>query len=110
MYSTAQHTVRCRHVAPVLVDTDEAERKERLRQLLGSDFKDDAPAPVQPAPPAQRVEPLEDKLAGRRVRQQQRSSAVAVAGDAGAGDEAHARHCIESIGLVADVEGLDVDW
>ncbi len=36
--------------------------------------------------------------------------AVAVAGDTGAGDEAHAKSAIENIGLVADVEGLDVEW
>ena len=36
--------------------------------------------------------------------------AVAVAGDTGAGDEAHAKQCIEHIGLVADVDGLDVEW
>ncbi len=36
--------------------------------------------------------------------------AVAVAGDTGAGDEAHAKAAIESVGLVADVEGLDVEW
>lgn len=36
--------------------------------------------------------------------------AVAVAGDTGAGDEAHAKAAIEHIGLVADVEGLDVEW
>ena len=36
--------------------------------------------------------------------------AVAVAGDTGAGDEAHAKAAIGSIGLVADVEGLDVEW
>ena len=36
--------------------------------------------------------------------------AVAVAGDTGAGDEAHAKSAIESIGYVADVDGLDVEW
>jgi uncharacterized protein GlcG (DUF336 family) len=36
--------------------------------------------------------------------------AVAIAGDTGAGDEAHAKSAIESIGLVADVDGLDVEW
>lgn len=36
--------------------------------------------------------------------------AVAVAGDTGAGDEAHAKAAIEHIGLVADVDGLDVEW
>lgn len=36
--------------------------------------------------------------------------AVAVAGDTGAGDEAHAKAAIESIGLIADVDGLDVEW
>lgn len=36
--------------------------------------------------------------------------AVAVAGDTGAGDEAHAKAAIEHIGFVADVEGLDVEW
>lgn len=36
--------------------------------------------------------------------------AVAVAGDTGAGDEAHAKAAIEHIGLIADVDGLDVEW
>lgn len=36
--------------------------------------------------------------------------AVAVAGDTGAGDEAHAKAAIESIGLIADVDGVDVEW
>ena len=36
--------------------------------------------------------------------------AVAVAGDTGAGDEAHAKAAIESVGLVADVHSLDVEW
>lgn len=36
--------------------------------------------------------------------------AVAVAGDTGEGDEAHAKAAIESIGLIADVDGLDVEW
>ena len=36
--------------------------------------------------------------------------AAAVAGDTGAGDETHAKAAIESIGLVADVDGLDVEW
>ena len=36
--------------------------------------------------------------------------AVAVAGDTGAGDEAHAAAAIESVGFVADTKGLDVVW
>ncbi len=36
--------------------------------------------------------------------------ATAVAGDTGAGDEAHAKAAIESVGFVADVNGLDVVW
>ncbi|MDE0201416.1 MAG: heme-binding protein [Rhodospirillaceae bacterium] len=36
--------------------------------------------------------------------------AVATAGDTGVGDEAHAKRAIESVGLIADVEGLDVEW
>ena len=36
--------------------------------------------------------------------------AVAVAGDTGAGDEAHAKAAIEHVGLIADVHGLDVEW
>ncbi len=36
--------------------------------------------------------------------------AAAVAGDTGIGDEAHTRAAIEHIGLVADVDGLDVEW
>ena len=36
--------------------------------------------------------------------------AAAVAGDTGIGDESHSKAAIESIGLVADVEGLDVEW
>ena len=38
------------------------------------------------------------------------AGAAAVAGDTGAGDEAHAKAAIESLGLVADVDGLDVEW
>ncbi len=38
------------------------------------------------------------------------AGAVAVAGDTGAGDEAHAKAAIEHVGLVADVDGLDVEW
>lgn len=36
--------------------------------------------------------------------------AVAVAGDTGAGDEAHAAAAIEHVGFIADVDGLDVEW
>ena len=73
---------------------DDAERKERLRQLFGSDFKDsdekelarvpmsrvDQP-PAKPRPP-----PLtgEDPLAGRRIRKQQSSSEVEQLLDIGA--------------------------
>lgn len=36
--------------------------------------------------------------------------AIAVAGDTGAGDEAHAKAAIEHIGFIPDVDGLDVVW
>ena len=56
--------------------------------------------------------PLWGALGGVIIRDQSGVllGAVAVAGDTGAGDEAHAKHCIESVGLVADVDGLDVEW
>ena len=38
------------------------------------------------------------------------TAAVAIAGDTGAGEERHAKEAIESIGYVADVDGLDVEW
>ena len=56
--------------------------------------------------------PLWGALGGVIMRDQEGAilGAVAVAGDTGAGDEAHAKAAIESIGLVADVDGLDVEW
>ena len=56
--------------------------------------------------------PLWGALGGVIIRDQKGNlvGAAAVAGDTGAGDEAHAKAAIESIGLVADVEGLDVEW
>ena len=56
--------------------------------------------------------PLWGALGGVTMRDQDGNlvGAVAVAGDTGAGDEAHARAAIEHIGLVADVDGLDVEW
>lgn len=56
--------------------------------------------------------PLWGALGGVIMRDDKGSivGAVAVAGDTGAGDEAHAKAAIESIGLVADVDGLDVEW
>jgi len=56
--------------------------------------------------------PLWGALGGVIIRDEDGAlvGAVAVAGDTGAGDEAHAKAAIESIGLVADVEGLDVEW
>lgn len=56
--------------------------------------------------------PLWGALGGVIVRDEDGTllGAVAVAGDTGVGDEAHAKHCIESIGLVADVEGPDIEW
>lgn len=56
--------------------------------------------------------PLWGALGGVIIRDHEGNlvGAAAVAGDTGAGDEAHARAAIESIGLVADVEGLDVEW
>ena len=56
--------------------------------------------------------PLWGALGGVIMRDENGSivGAVAVAGDTGAGDEAHAKAAIESIGLVADVDGLDVEW
>ncbi len=56
--------------------------------------------------------PLWGALGGVLVRDESGAilGAVAVAGDTGAGDEAHAKAAIESVGLIADVEGLDVEW
>ena len=56
--------------------------------------------------------PLWGALGGVIIRDEAGTlvGAAAVAGDTGAGDEAHAKAAIESIGLVADVEGLDVEW
>lgn len=56
--------------------------------------------------------PLWGALGGVIMRDKEGAilGAVAVAGDTGVGDEAHAKHCIESVGLVADVDGLDVEW
>ena len=56
--------------------------------------------------------PLWGALGGVIMRDQDGAivGAVAVAGDTGVGDEAHAKAAIESIGLVADVDGLDVEW
>ena len=56
--------------------------------------------------------PLWGALGGVIMRDQDGSllGAVAVAGDTGAGDEAHAKAAIEHIGFVADVDGLDVEW
>ena len=56
--------------------------------------------------------PLWGALGGVIIRDKDGTllGAAAVAGDTGAGDEAHARDAIESVGLVADVEGLDVEW
>ena len=56
--------------------------------------------------------PLWGALGGVTMRDHDGSllGAVAVAGDTGAGDEAHAKAAIEHIGFVADVEGLDVEW
>ena len=56
--------------------------------------------------------PLWGALGGVIMRDQGGTllGAVAVAGDTGAGDEAHAKAAIESVGFIADVEGLDVVW
>ncbi len=56
--------------------------------------------------------PLWGALGGVIMRDQEGAlvGAVAVAGDTGAGDEAHAKAAIEHIGFVADVDGLDVEW
>ena len=56
--------------------------------------------------------PLWGALGGVTMRDEDGNllGAVAVAGDTGAGDEAHAKAAIESVGFVADVEGLDVEW
>ena len=56
--------------------------------------------------------PLWGALGGVIMRDQDGAivGAVAVAGDTGLGDEAHAKAAIESIGLIADVDGLDVEW
>ena len=51
-------------------------------------------------------------LGGVIIRDQEGKlvGAAAVVGDTGAGDEAHAKAAIESLGFVADSEGLDVAW
>ncbi|MEM7428837.1 MAG: heme-binding protein [Pseudomonadota bacterium] len=56
--------------------------------------------------------PLWGALGGVIMRDKEGAivGAVAVAGDTGAGDEAHAAAAIEHIGFVADVDGLDVEW
>lgn len=56
--------------------------------------------------------PLWGALGGVIMRDEKGTlvGAVAVAGDTGAGDEAHAKAAVEHIGLVPDVEGLDVVW
>ena len=56
--------------------------------------------------------PLWGALGGVIIRDEDGNllGAAAVAGDTGAGDEAHAKAAIESVGLVADVNGLDVVW
>ena len=56
--------------------------------------------------------PLWGALGGVIIRDKEGNllGAAAVAGDTGIGDETHTRAAIESLGLVADVDGLDVDW
>ncbi len=56
--------------------------------------------------------PLWGALGGVIIRDEEGNllGAAAVAGDTGAGDEAHAKAAIESVGLVADVNGLEVVW
>ena len=56
--------------------------------------------------------PLWGALGGVIIRDHEGTllGAVAVAGDTGAGDEAHAKDAIEKIGYVADVKGLEVEW
>ena len=89
-----------RHVPPVLqLDESEVERKERLRQLFGDDFKgaadDDTElsrVPMsrveQPRAPRPAARPNEeegvDALAGRRVRKQQATSEMEQLLDVGA--------------------------
>jgi hypothetical protein len=82
--ASTRHTAPRRHAAPLLRAelkgdagdiTGEAERQERLRQLLGNDFKEDKLAPAQPPPPPVAIFE-EDELAGRRVRKQQTSSDI----------------------------------
>ena len=53
--------------------------------------------------------PLWGALGGVIIRDHEGNliEAAAVAGDTGAGDEAHAKAAIESLGFIADVEGLD---
>ena len=85
-----------RYSSPALdAGKDEAERKERLRQLFGPDFKDSdekelarVPMPRVDQPPASPEAPSmptgDDPLAGRRVRKQQSSSDVEQLMDIGA--------------------------
>lgn len=56
--------------------------------------------------------PLWGALGGVTIRNEAGDllGAIAVAGDTGAGDEAHAAAAIESVGFVADTKGLDVVW
>jgi uncharacterized protein GlcG (DUF336 family) len=56
--------------------------------------------------------PLWGALGGVIIRDHEGNliGAAAVAGDTGAGDEAHAKAANESLGFVADVEGFDVEW
>ena len=56
--------------------------------------------------------PLWGALGGVIIRDDEGSllGAISIAGDTGAGDEAHSKAAIESVGLVADMNGLDVVW
>lgn len=76
-----------------LMDAGEAERKQRLQQLFGDDFKDGELSRVSPTaqlnerpapPPAPAASVDDDELAGRRVRKQQSTSELAQLMDIGA--------------------------
>ena len=87
--------MRCR--LPCLLDTgSEAERKQRLQQLFGDDFKDEAGKELARVSPVTQLNerksidsppggaPNDDELAGRRVRKQQTTSEMEQLFDIGA--------------------------
>lgn len=82
-----RHSAPCRRASLPLMDAADADRKKRLRQLFGDDFKDAADTELARVSSDQQLnekatneyvdklaDQSVDKLAGRRVRQQQKSS------------------------------------